>query len=614
MKSKPIFRMALAGAILLSSTACSPPARPPGSNLDPRALQSLLADQAWINNVNFRLSANYVNDDFAPGFGDLDLSLLTQPSIYDTDGAVGIYRLIGTPIENEQAIAEWIASLRIADGSYDAPHYDLDPLYETLLAVRILSTMGMPPDDPEPTLDFIRSLIDEDGTFRWAAGVQTHNNNSKMAATVIALKTLQLLQPGFQQRFDLSSTRAALLMIVDQLLEDTSGRPEDLRTTDMAIHALSILSPAEVPASARSYLIEALSDPQHCAANLGSLSHLNSVVSAAANLEMQAEVDSAETFDGCVEDRILSGLAEQVKAVSFGAQLDTLTIRLGLELAPASSLDDGFKTALTQILGRYRIPPGWIMLVDNSPTIHSTATALEIARITGFTQYDPGNMVWYLNQVLLENINDVNLLDTYNAVQGLKTLGRSPNSVVTGDLMQRSQADLLTSSSDEIYAHDGAILCRLAEVLEHPLERKTRNLLGDLLDQLPLENERIMDLYALVVLQDCSGRELLGTNAIERKVMRLWSSGGGFRSAGLLPEADLIATYYGLAILHRIGRIEAVDYDDVISFVLSCKGPFGFHYEPVVGELTGESNRIFSENYSDLDSTLMGLEILGGFD
>jgi len=84
----------------------------------------------------------------------------------------------------------------------------------------------------------------------------------------------------------------------------------------------------------------------------------------------------------------------------------------------------------------------------------------------------------------------------------------------------------------------------------------------------------------------------------------------GFKAVTYAPAPDLRATLLALQTLSYIHRINAVDQEAVVNFVLSCKSDYGFTYVPLyLIEQSPEDSGVDS----DLFVTREGLAILTMF-
>jgi hypothetical protein len=211
----------------------------------------------WKSNLARWLEIAYTEDEDVGAFAAISANKIDHPSLYATYSTVGIYDVLGRPIESNDEIQKWIASLQAENGAYADP--DALPKYAALLethwAVATLAYLDLPAPHSEKTILFLRALQTQDGFFQPDLDIGGDPLSQKIVATFWAIDTLKRLKVDLAKQDFLVPTKRALL---DYLNSDTKENAEpnaSLSTFSLiALHTLAMLDPDAVDSGTRTRL------------------------------------------------------------------------------------------------------------------------------------------------------------------------------------------------------------------------------------------------------------------------------------------------------------------------------------------------------------------------
>ena len=598
---------------VIVGSGCQSPHEAAKVSVESGNLDIVLDDPQWREQLAFWLDIGYTEGDVTASFASISPDILRQPNLYATYGAVGILTQLGEEVQNPQAIGMWVESLRNEQGAYDDPLNEFPLIVETYWAVATLNRLGIAPHNSEETVAFIRSLQRDDGFFVPDLSLGGPEEEQNLVATRFAINTLFALRTTLANEMLQKGAKALAAYLTSHL----AGVSPDLTNKKAtyfigAARSLAEIDPSIMPEDVQLFLQRAVDKVPSLPENPLAAGFVNDLLDAVDLVELSEAETSPGSLSHYVTERVLPSLTIQGGYEFVPGSLDPILTYEAIKLVRRVGVSFPRSDDLLQNIGRYRIEDGWITFVVPRSNPQSTYCALAIAQQIDYDRYDPAKVGAYLKQFIQPEEEMLSLTDVYFALLGLALLGQEPDEQTLQSLREVAISKMQRLPEDDDASDELLAFALLAKTLNWELPASLRERIVQAIRQegavaVTYGIERI---HRLTILQLVAGEEIIPPEKIYEDVWALLSNEGGFKAVTYAPAPDLRATLLALQTLSYIHRINAVDQEAVVNFVLSCKSDYGFTYVPLyLIEQSPEDSGVDS----DLFVTREGLAILTMF-
>ena len=526
-------------------------------------------NEGWRNRTQEWLKLSEIHGVDFVAYGESTRWILDKtPDLYTTAWFVKIAKALGITISDEKRsqICTWLLTFRRPDGSFQVGPKDSMRLYDTFLAINILNDIGWNTPHAQGVMHFLAKLRHSDGLYYedMPSSIKVNKLRNGLSTTFNVIRISKLLN-CFPEGIEATRRRLLELLTNEDLFNIDS--PDALASEG----GLVLASLALLGVSLDDFVgIEKLR---------GWLAYWTKVL-----------INEAEPLNGFKLNLLFRAVTlnkyfqinfippEQLKQHLFEIQLQDG----GFPLANGNQFMEPQTTyyaiylfnhwgwpypkrvKLAQTLERYSVRNGWKNIVEITPRIDSTLSAVGIAKTLGFA-IPKAKIASYLTQVLEQAVAEA---DPRNFISSIYYTSRI--------------ADLLSWE-----------MPNLSEIKEQTCIAVSSLILEDSSDLRTLA----LGVAALKILGVNLSK--LDRNRIICYLSKLQSAEGGFTNQ--LAQASIGATYYALMITKIMGLSE-VNIQSAVRWISSFENPKGGYW------------RTRSVTISDMETTflsLMALHLVG---
>lgn len=594
---------ALIASLILNS--CGAPVRESVANIEAGSNASMLGEAEWVERLRFWLRVGYLEQPSTAAFASIDPDLLRSPSLYTTFAAAGIREQLELPVEEPQAIVDWLQGLMLAGGAFDDANLPLPLLIETNWAVHILRWTGADTGAQWETRGFILGLLGEDGLFHPDQSIGGSELEQALIASDYAVEALLLLGET-PESAALRRCAQALRQSLADLLRDDGQSGSDRSATYIigAAHTLAAIDPSLLSDEARLYLDASPLDLDSLGTDPGSLSQVSMLLEIH---RLLGHPISAE--EGPLRRYAAERVAPLIEAGEGRSPFDPIMTYQAIRVLAQVGFTPVDGSAVLGALDRYRIRGGWITAVIPLPDPRATFYALEIIDTIGGVAFQPQSVRDYLLPRVIPPEGPLDLDEVFAGVMGLEKLGFGVDEALQAELRSLMIRQRWSQTAPPKNGDGPYWLARIYRQLESdppPDLRVALERRGEALAASPPDLS-VGEIDYLLAIEAVLGRGFVGDEEIAAQLMRLWGRQGGFRASPGISDADLHSTYLAVNSLARLGKLDMVPREAVLDYLETCRADYGFSYvvwKDRSGSIAG--GRV----QPDFRSTYEGLHIL----
>jgi len=566
-------------------------------------------EAVWVETLHNWLDVAYSESKTFAGFGDLGPEHLIPTNLYSTFGVAHVLHYLEVEVDNPKPIGEQINSLLNEEGAYDCPLNNAPLIFETYWAVTTLQILGIPPQDPERTANFVLSLQGEDSLFHFDRIIEDTLWENIDCSNIVLIILHSLGKKYLQQaELALHQVTERVTEVVDEVIRSVDGDwhklgEEEVWHLKSALKLLAQLNPEKVPEEGKAALAHYLTEIPTAPVDFLTLSHINDLLDTAEVVGL-IEVDEIPTLPGLTE-YLLQHISPEIEELGgygwrrrWAGRLDPVMTWPTVRLFSRAGLPYPFRDLLLQTIDKYHKKKGWITFTIPGPSVDFTFFGLAIAQGVGWENYNVEKMMAYAHSVLQDP--QVNVHDLYWAAKLAAQLGGERKEELA-PMLQSAIARVCESNFEE----EGYWLV----LLLHEFQLSSLPSAVQLLQQKAEESAtalstapRMLLIRHLVFIQEILGEQWVSDDLLKAMIWYLKAEKGGFKASPLSQGPDLNSTRWALEALTALHALDEVDVEATISFVLSCQEGYGYAWAPPEGVLVSSE--------PDFYSTYVGMSML----
>jgi len=610
VRQRPILKAILVGIVfgLLVLAQQSPMRSSYASSHDERA--------EWLDNLHRWLSVSYSESDEFAGFGDLGSEQISAPNLYAIYGSVHILHYIGAGIDRVQPIGDWINSLLNEQGAYDDPSEDAPLVFETLWAVTALNLLGIPPEQPGKTAQFLLQLQGKDGLFHHDRIIENNLRNN-VGCTALAVTILRLLGVGSFDQVNSALGRATerVASLVDDGLGSLTGERQNSGKDDAyelwaALALYASLDPHGFPEDGKVALTCYLAEIHAVPTGFLEASRINELLDAAEAVGIidADEIPSLPGLQECLVQRItleISGLGGYGWRSGWAGRLDPVMTWPTVRLFTRAQLLYPYRALLLETVGRYRIEKGWSSFTIAVPEADFTYFGLVIARSAGWKAYNNRKILAFAYSILEDPRASVH--DLFWAAKLAERLGES-----TAKLSYMLRPKIVEACAGD--CQDEYWVIPLLAEFSLPVPPSLDKLLRERAEALAMAIStapRMQSVRYLIFVQRILDNQWMSEQDIKTVIMSLQVvQTGGFEVYPDSSGADLLSTHSAIEALMTLGSLGDLGVGKCMSFIISCQEAYGYAWA-VAGSSPTASPADFYSTYVGISNLQLLRSIVG---